>query len=172
MKTRSSISLRTAPPLERQILHMQTTYFQWLQQKNGLQRKANVVSTCAIVLGLKIAQAKLRVFSMDWTALPLQRSRLPQEYLTVHAMGGTAHTLPIKNGGSVKSLGVHYDMDASGKTQRDLSTQELNGLLAAFRHRKATPDTIKAVLESSVIAKIADRGVLSGWSLKFSLELD
>ena len=67
---------------------------------------------------------------------------------------------------------MHYDIDVSGKTQRDLSTQELNGLLAACRHRKATPDTIKAVLESSFIAKIAYRGVHSGWSLKFSLELD
>ena len=109
---------------------------------------------------------------MDWTALKSQRSRLPQEYLTVYAMGGPAHTIPIKQGGSVKSLGVHYDTDISGKTQRYLSTQELNGLLAACRQRKATPDTIKAVLESSVIAKIAYRGVLSGSSLKFSLELD
>ena len=87
-------------------------------------------------------------------------------------MGGTAHTFPTKQGGSVKSLEVHYDMDISGRTQRDLSIQELSGHLAACRHRKATPDTIKAVLESSVIAKIAYRRVLSGWSLKFSLELD
>ena len=90
----------------------------------------------------------------------------------MYAMGGTVHTIPIKQGGSVKSLGVHYDMDNSSKTQRDLSTQELNGLLAACRHWKATPDTVKAVLESSVIAKKAYRGVLSGWSLKFFLELD
>ena len=55
---------------------------------SGLQRKANVMSTCAMVLGLKIAQAKLRVFSMDWTASPSQRSKLPTEYLTVYAMGG------------------------------------------------------------------------------------
>ena len=82
----------------------------------------------------------------------------------MYTMGVTAHTIPIKQGGSVKSLGVHYDMDSSGKRQRDISTQELNGLLAACRHRKATLDTIKAVLESIVVAKVAYRGVLSGWS--------
>ena len=125
-----------------------------------------------MVLGLKIAQAKLRVFSMDWTASASQRSKLPTEFLMVYAMGGVAHTIPIKRGDSVKSLGVHYDMDLSGRTQRDLSQQELKGLLAACRHRKATPDTIKAVLESSVIGKIAYRGVLSGWSMEFSLGLD
>ena len=88
--------------------------------QNGLQRKANVASTCAI-LGVKIAQAKLRVFSIDWTALPSQRSRLPQDFLTVYALGGTAHTIPIKQGCSVNSLGVHYDMDNSGSS---MSTSE------------------------------------------------
>ena len=45
--------------------------------RNGLQRKADVVSACAIILGLKIAQAKLRVFSMDWTCSAAQRKRAP-----------------------------------------------------------------------------------------------
>jgi hypothetical protein len=130
--------------------------------RSGLQRKADVVSACAIILGLKIAHNKLRVFSMDWTATAEQRKQAPLEVLTVHSMGWIPHVIPINQGGSVKSLGVHYDMDISGTTQRELSTTELKGLLAACRHRKASPDTIKAVLETSVLSKIAYRGVLSG----------
>ena len=80
--------------------------------------------------------------------------------------------IPISQGGSVKSLGVHYDLDLSGRTQRDMSTRELKGLLAACRHRVASPDTLKAVLESSVLNKIAYRGVHSGWSLAVTLDYD
>ena len=76
----------------------------------------------------------------------------------MHSMGWQPHVIPISQGGSVKSLGVRYDLDLSGRTQRELSTRELKGLLAACRHRVASPDTIKAVLVSSVLNKIAYRG--------------
>ena len=46
------------------------------------------------------------------------------------------------------------------------------GLIAATRYRNASVDTTKAVFESSVLTKIAYRGVLSGWSLAFSKDLD
>ena len=45
-------------------------------------------------------------------------------------------------------------------------------LIAAARYRNASPDTVKAVFESSVLNKIAYRGVLSGWSLSYAKELD
>ena len=48
----------------------------------------------------------------------------------------------------------------------------MKSLIAAARYRNALADTIKAVFESSVLNKIAYRGVLSGWSLAFTKDID
>ena len=75
-------------------------------------------------------------------------------------------------GNMVKCLGVHYDMNLSGTTQRGEFPQEMKRLIAAARFRNASANTVKAVFESSVLNKIAYRGVLLGWSLSYAKELD
>ena len=45
-------------------------------------------------------------------------------------------------------------------------------MIAAARYRNVSVDTIKAAFESSILNKVAYRGVLSGWSLAFSKEFD
>ena len=129
-------------------------------------RRLRLHESCAIVLGLKIAQANLRTGYSAWTG----HAQLLRGALTVHSIGWKPHVILISQGGGVKSLGVHYDLDLWGRTQRKLSTRELKGLLAACRYRVASPDTLKAeaVLESNVLNKIAYRG----WSLAFTSEYD
>ena len=53
--------------------------------RRGIQAKADIVSACAIILGIKIATHKLRIFSQDWTAQPAQLKILPQESLIIHS---------------------------------------------------------------------------------------
>ena len=79
--------------------------------------------------------------------------------------------MQIKRVGAIKCLGVYYDVNLSGTTQREESLKEMKSLIAAARYRNASADTIKAVFESSVLNKITYRGVLSGWSLAFTKEL-
>ena len=55
--------------------------------RQGLQAKAGIVSACALILGLKIAIHKLRIFSQDWTTQPGQRKKTLQETLTMYSHG-------------------------------------------------------------------------------------
>ena len=48
----------------------------------------------------------------------------------------------------------------------------MKSLIAAARYRNALAHTIKAVFESSVLNKIAYRGVHSRWSLAFTKDID
>ena len=137
----------------------------------GLQDKADMVSACSQLLGLTIASPKLRVFRADWTSGSL--SITPEDgVLVVHGTRWTPEEVPVQVDGAVKALGVHYDLALTGQTQLDLSTSELRQLLAASRYKPASPDTLKVVVESCLVNKVAYRGVLSGWSLQQTMSLD
>ena len=104
----------------------------------GLQLKADIVLAYAIVAVLKIVQNKLRGFSMDWTAAGAHSDTSGQECLVLHSVGWVVHDIMIKQGGSIKCLGVHYDLDLSGHTQKQQSVAEFNRLLAAAKTRAAS----------------------------------
>ena len=90
----------------------------------------------------------------------------------VHGPIWAPEEVPVQVDGAVKALGVHYDLALTGQTQLDLSTSELRQLLAAARYKLASPDTLRVVVESCLINKVAYRGVLSGWSLQQTMSLD
>ena len=69
-------------------------------------------------------------------------------------------------------LGVNYDLDLSAVTQYSLSRSELKHVVAIARTRRASPDMLRAVFQSSLLNKVAYRGVHSGWSLEESMQLD
>ena len=62
--------------------------------RQGLQAKADIVSACALILGLKIVIHKPRIFSQDWTTQPGQRKKTLQETLTIHSHGGIPSKIP------------------------------------------------------------------------------
>ena len=74
--------------------------------------------------------------------------------------------------GSVKCLGVLYDLDYSGKAQLEASRLQLQTILRIVTRKRASPETIVAVLASSTTNKLAYQGVLSNWSLSQCMELD
>ena len=47
--------------------------------------------------------------------------------------------------GSVKCLGIHYDLDLIGATQYDMFMAELQHVVAIARTRRASPDMLRAV---------------------------
>ena len=49
---------------------------------------------------------------------------------------------------------------------------EFKQIMAAVATRRASAELIKAVLESSLLNKVAYRGVLSGWSIAQSVQFD
>ena len=113
----------------------------------GLQDKADMISACSQLLGLTIVSPKLRVFRADWSAGSL--SATPEAGLpVVYGSNWVPEVIPVQVTGAVKALGVHYDLAVTGQTQLELSTAELRQLLAAARYKPASPDTLKAIVES------------------------
>ena len=80
--------------------------------------------------------------------------------------------MPIQFGGSVKCLGIHYDLDLIGATQYDMFMAELQHVVAIARTRRASPDMLRAVSKVSLLNMVANRGVLSGWSLEAAMKFD
>ena len=64
----------------------------------------------------------------------------------VHGPKWAPEEVPAQVDGSIKVLGVHYDLALTGQTQLDRSTSELRQLLAAARYKPASPDTLKVVV--------------------------
>ena len=68
--------------------------------------------------------------------------------------------------GAVNCLGVHSDLAHTFHTQLELSKAEIRKLLAAYRFKLASPDTLKVVVESCIANMVAYKGALSGWTLR------
>ena len=82
--------------------------------------------------------------------------------IVIHDVRAENHNLNVKRGGAIKCLGVIFEPALTGKLQ----------IMAAVVTRRASPELIKAVLESSLPNKVAYRGVLSGWLLDQSIQFD
>ena len=65
-----------------------------------------------------------------------------------------------------------FDPALTGKPQLLAALSEFKQITVAVATRKASAELIKAVLESSLLNKVAYRGVLSGWSLAQSIQFD
>ena len=81
--------------------------------RQGLQDKSVMMSLSANVLGLTIATKKLRVFKYCGSDLSRQ---LYQEAILIYGPDYKATRIPIQTEGSIKCLGVLYDIDYSGKS--------------------------------------------------------
>ena len=133
----------------------------------GLQRKADMMSLCAIILGLVIAIKKLRTFHIG---RPLKV--VAPAVLLVHIDGWVPQRVPIHTGGTLPFLGITHDLDLSGKSQYARATADLTHALEILAHSRASPACVLTVLRSSTISKVAYSAVLSPWSLTQLQEFD
>ena len=131
-----------------------------------------MIAAVSCILGLTIARTKLPVFSIDWLLNARQTRSLEPEVILIHDMRGYHHQLTVKRGGTIKCLGVIFYPALTGKQQQLAALMEFKQIMAAVATRRASSELIKAVLESSLLNKVAHRGVLSGWSLDQSIQFD
>jgi len=135
----------------------------------GLQRKAAIVSVCMGVLGLEVAVPKLRIRKKCW-GNP-QRTLAP-ERLLLHTRRGTPVSVPVRHTGVFRFLGVDYDLDGNDRDQFDRFAASLRGMTAVIHSKRATAETVLAVLRSSTISKVTYIGALAPWPLSWYQELD
>ena len=74
--------------------------------------------------------------------------------------------------GCIKCLGVLYDLDYSGTSQYEASRKMLIMIMKVLAKKRASPETVEAVITTSLLNKAAYQGVLSNWNLAQTLLLD
>ena len=87
-----------------------------------------------------------------------QKRCLELEVIVIHDVRAENHNLNVKRGGAIKCLGVIFDPDPTGKPQLLATLTEFKQIMAAVATRTASPELIKAVLESSLLNKVAYMG--------------
>jgi hypothetical protein len=110
--------------------------------KAALQHKADIVSAFCSLFGIVLSHDKFRAFRVCWgnaQAFP------QQETIVIHTPRWVATTIPLQPSGTMKYLGVTFDMDLSNTTQYQTAVHTLQTSCALLRSRKAS-------LESKTIA--------------------
>ena len=134
----------------------------------GLQAKAHVVSAFTSLVGLQPAPLKLRAHKVCWESADDDR----EETLTLHMMGWTPVVRPIIAGGAIRFLGVLHPLRTGGREWFDQVRKDFTTQLRILHRRRATPETLYAVLRSKTLSAVAYRGAMAAWPLGWLEELD
>ena len=129
-----------------------------------------MISLCAVLLGLSLAVEKLIAFKACW-ANPGRQNQ--EEWLQVHqGRDWTVLQTNIMCTGCIKCLGVLYDLDYSGTSQYEASRRMLIMIMKVLAKKRASPETVEAVITTSLLNKAAYQGVLFNWNPAQTLLLD
>ncbi|OXE37562.1 MAG: hypothetical protein CGW95_00900, partial [Phenylobacterium zucineum] len=130
----------------------------------GLQRTADIMSAFAILLDLEISIAKLR-------AGVFNASSHSSEYIVIHTAGWTPHTLQLKTTGTIKLLGVVFDIAGPQTTQKALTKQRLTRACTIMASQRSI-DSVVMTATISAMTRASYTATHSPWSSADSVSLD
>jgi ribonuclease HI len=128
----------------------------------GIQEKAKIVSAFSIIFGLDIATSKLRTF--------LHTSKVPSEslFFSIYTSGWVEHAVPICVSGTLKALGMLYDISSPQLHKSQFLATKLKAERACnivCRSRGSRAQLIKVV--NNCIAKRSEyTGKFSSWTME------
>ena len=130
-------------------------------RREGLQKKADIVSAFTIIFGLKIAIHKLRSFAKCWGEEPSNQT-LTDYDLLVHDTGWISTAIPV----------VYIDVNNRFKRQHKATMEMIRKSCISAKYRRASAETITTVMNISPYRKASFPGKLCPWSLKDHRALD
>ena len=128
----------------------------------GIQEKAKIVSAFSIIFGLDIATSKLRTF--------LHSSKVPTEslFFSIYTSGWVEHAVPICASGTLKALGMLYDISSPQLHRSQFLATKLRAERECniiCRSRGSRAQLIKVV--NNCIAKRSEyTGKFSSWTME------
>jgi ribonuclease HI len=136
----------------------------------GIQEKAKIVSAFAIVFGLDIAKTKLRSFIHNSHTL---HSSTPRSFF-IYTSGWVAHSVPIATAGSLKSLGMVYDISSTQlhKTQFELTKLRAERSCNIIRRTRGSRAQLRVVVSTCIAKRAEYTGKFSSWTESQMDELD
>ena len=127
----------------------------------SLQEKADLVSAFCVWSGLTLAVDKFRAFAINWGNENIDMGT----DIVIHTKGWVPMTVPLKTNGSLKHLGVTWDMELGNDTQRNQLENYLSEALAYIVARRASTQCKILAITKCVIPKILYVCKFMGWTL-------
>ena len=160
-----------------------------------LQLKADIVSAFAMIFGLKIAEKKLRLLSLNygseetiktgvtlrihsWAEGPLNAISSPtpnsndnsciEPEDTWNMMYGKiiAEDVPMAYEGSLKALGIIHDANSENETSLEEASLKLGLITTVMKYKRASGSLRHMALDSCVLPRITYVGRNSAWRYK------
>jgi hypothetical protein len=115
-----------------------------------MQRAADVISGFTILMGLTFSTSKFRAFAVNW-GNPMHST---DQDLVVHEVGWNALPVSMVSDGTLKHLGVLWDMDLTSTTMWESAKKILKDSCIRLGYKKAPGICKKIALQVSVHKKI------------------
>ena len=146
-------------------------------RREGLQAKADIISASVLVLGVRIAPAKLRTTAKAWGQEPSGYAN-DDYHLTVHGRDWVPLEVPVAYADtedrekSFKYLGVHVDANNKYEKQYQMIKETTKQAAEAAMHKQASPETINMAIKLSTHRKVAFPGKFGSWTNQELRQLD
>ena len=129
------------------------------QLSTYIQRKADLLSACCIVLGLKLSESKIRRVLQDFLPGPVKHAA---EDMVIHTAGWIPHRVPIQDSGHTEFLGGLYDADNRGDATFDWLQAKANLHVHCTITRKGfSAESKLSVLSSSTLNSLGYKAACS-----------
>jgi hypothetical protein len=126
-----------------------------------LQQQADLVSAFALIFGLDLATHKFRAYVF---AFGSPTNLMKHRTIRIHGPNWTPEDVTLRTEGLVKVLGVHLDLDLSGKSQLEITRKRLKKEIAALQRCAAKSEGKMYAITSVLIPRVRYPGQFMPWT--------
>ena len=127
----------------------------------SIQQQADLVSAFSLIFGLDLATHKFRAYVFAFGE-PL--SFLNHRSIRIHGPAWIPEVVTFRTEGPVKVLGVHLDLDLSGRSQLEISRKRLRKGLEALKSCAAEAEGKLYAITSVLIPRVRYPGQFMPWT--------
>ena len=134
----------------------------------GLQSIANLVSAFCIVFQIQLNSSKFRTFAVNWG-----NDKSPHmESLTIYTKGWLPLRIPMLSDGTMKHLGVVWDMSLHNQSMFDRIFQDATTALDLIVKSSHSATVRLAVIKTSLMNSLVYETKFTTWSLQQYQQID
>ena len=137
----------------------------------GLQRQADIVSAFAICFDMEISVSKLRLARFGRPSAPLSPLQAAPEALIIHGRTWSPQRVEVKCGGTIKMLGMTFDIQGPQRTQAAATKLRLARASTILCAQRAVDNAVLTASVSS-LTRASYTAQFTDWSADDLTELD
>ena len=127
----------------------------------SLQQQADLVSAFSLIFGLDLATHKFRAYVFSFGS---PTNLMKHRTIRIHGPNWIPEDVTLRTEGPVKVLGVHLDLDLSGKSQLEITRMRLKKGIAALQSCAAEAEGKLYAITSVLIPRVRYPGQFMPWT--------